>query len=244
MKTKHFLLLVSCLIPTLGHGYWEVTSCNEYSVPVFNHPENCKNPQTRCFTHPGYSSAKVTGCASTDCSSGTTWEEYIIGEGIGSSLGKCSGGNSSGMPECYVYSGGSYKCAAGCYGAANYTGTSISGCEKCPENATCANACQGCSFSCNKDYYISGKYCLPCPDHAVCSGGVSRFVCSNGYYKNSNYCAECPYSTDRSPASGNNLQRGSSNNATDITGCYQLSGYPFTDSTGSYNFSSKCYYSK
>lgn len=53
----------------------------------------------------------------------------------------------------------SYKCNSGYYGTAT---SALSGCTKCPSNATCTGG-NNSTFKCNKGYYKNGTSCSPCP---------------------------------------------------------------------------------
>ncbi len=243
MKAKNLLLLASCLIPTVGYaGYYEVTTCSSSSVTVFT-GDNCNSSQTICYTHPGYmSGAKVVGCKQSDCRSGCTWKQFVFTSVNPTQLGGCTCPSTS-IPECYETQSSStqpYKCKAGCYGVAVYTGNSVKGCTKCPANASCSGG-NYTNFKCNNGYYSVNNQCAPCPANASCSN--NNFICNTHYYKNGNSCEPCPLSPDKSPASSNKQVLGTTGgNATSITECYLMASYPFTDSTGQYEFTQDCYY--
>lgn len=98
----------------------------------------------------------------------------------------------------------SYSCISGFYGSPTNT---LTGCNKCPENATCPG---GTTFKCNKGYY----YYFP-DNERVAS------------------CRQCPL-TGTTKGIG----------AISITECYIPSGTTGRDSTGSYTYTSDCYYAQ
>ncbi|MDE6481825.1 MAG: hypothetical protein K2L25_03350 [Alphaproteobacteria bacterium] len=57
----------------------------------------------------------------------------------------------------------SYKCNSGYYGTAT---SALSGCTKCPSNATCAGG-NNSTFKCNKGYYKNGTSCSLCPFFSI-----------------------------------------------------------------------------
>lgn len=101
------------------------------------------------------------------------------------------------------------------------------------------------SLSCATGYYGTPSYtyyngdafggCVKCPANtATCSG--TTFTCAKGYYKNGFSCTRCP-------SSGGVYGTTASTGATSITQCYIPSGTSMSDGTGTYTYTSNCYYS-
>ena len=68
--------------------------------------------------------------------------------------------------------------------------------------------------------------------YAACVAGAKTYTsCNAGYYLSGGLCLTCP--------SGGTSAAG----ATSITSCYLPSGTTGSDSTGSYTYTSNCYYS-
>lgn len=81
--------------------------------------------------------------------------------------------------------------------------------------------------SCNAGFYLSGGTCL---------------VCSTDTYKDTvgaETCTPCPYLDD---VQGHTSGTAAANHDS-ITDCFVLSGTGFSDISGSYSFTSNCYYS-
>lgn len=104
-----------------------------------------------------------------------------------------------------------------------------------PNNSMNTLACASGYYGSASLNYMAGTYqgCTKCPSNATCAGGNgSTFVCNANYYKNGGrFCSACP-------SSGR-----SSRGSTSITSCYLPSGTTGSDSTGSYTYTSNCYYS-
>lgn len=101
-------------------------------------------------------------------------------------------------------------------------------------------------LSCASGYYGTPQYvyyrgdafsgCVKCPANtATCSG--TTFTCARGYYKDGNKCTRCPSSDG---VYGTTALSG----ATSITQCYIPSGSQMSDNTGTYTYTSNCYYSE
>lgn len=100
------------------------------------------------------------------------------------------------------------------------------------------------TFKCATGYYGTAKYrytnssdqftgCYKCPENATCT--TSGFTCNQGYYANRATCVKCP-------SSGGTPGTTAGAGATSITACYIPYGMSITDETGSYIFTSHCYY--
>lgn len=161
---------------------------------------------------------------------------------------------SSGTFSCYCQETSTYKCAAGYYGSPT---SSSSSCTKCPDGKTSspgATMASQCTDEGNLGDTIS---CIGCPTQslswtAAADGYQARCVistcevrCASGYYgsasintKNSTMsgCNLCPTSGG---VAGN-----SAAGSTSITGCYIPSGTSFTDGTGTFSYTSNCYWSE
>lgn len=110
---------------------------------------------------------------------------------------------------------------------------------RCTPTGTSCSACT--SYSCNSGYYgtatSSSAGCVACPSNATCAGGNdSTFVCNRGYYKNGTTCNRCP--TEDGVTYGTTKDAG----ATSMTECYMPANTSVTDWTGTYIFTSDCYY--
>ncbi|MDR2413227.1 MAG: hypothetical protein LBD50_03390 [Rickettsiales bacterium] len=125
-----------------------------------------------------------------------------------------------------------YSCGQGYYGSATSDST---GCIACPSNATC-NGGNGSTFLCNGGYYKSGTGCIACPSNATCNGGdSSTFSCNGGYYKSGAACANCAANTGHPSAT-------SLAGAAMINGCYLPAGTTGNDTSGSFAYTSNCFY--
>jgi len=79
--------------------------------------------------------------------------------------------------------------------------------------------------SCNAGYYMSGTVCKPCP--------VGTYKSTSGTQTS---CTTCP-------TSGGVAGTTESQGSTAVTQCYIPAGTSFSDSTGTYEYTDKCYYS-
>ena len=116
----------------------------------------------------------------------------------------------------------------------------------CPEtiqNNTCANVCECYEYgecvytSCKSGYYMptnSQGDCVACPANATCSGGTALFSCNAGYYRNGTSCSRCP--------SSGGVYGTSAAGSTKITDCYLPASTTGSDSTGTFTYTSNCYY--
>lgn len=90
---------------------------------------------------------------------------------------------------------------------------------------------------CAAGEYGTAPNCKTCPSNANCPGGNgSTFYCNVGYYKYGSTCSRCP-------SSGGVYGTTASSGATAITACYLPSGTTGSDETGSFTYTSNCYYS-
>lgn len=106
----------------------------------------------------------------------------------------------------------------------------------CKDGCPCSLLATSYSCRCNSGYYSTGGNesecsCLKCPVANSTCYNANSFSCNAGYYKNGNACTLCP--DGGTSASG----------ATSITSCYIRSGTTGSDSTGTYTYTSNCYYS-
>lgn len=105
-------------------------------------------------------------------------------------------------------------------------------CASVPTGCPCAVYCeylQSARCNCNSGYHsekITGSFI-----HNDCKCVVNP-KCPAGQYGDGTNCTACP-----SPGT-------SASGATNITDCYVSSGVNMTDSTGTYQFTSKCSYTK
>ncbi|HNY24995.1 MAG TPA: hypothetical protein PKJ33_00390 [Alphaproteobacteria bacterium] len=82
--------------------------------------------------------------------------------------------------------------------------------------------------SCDAGYYLSGGVCSVCPTDTY-----KDTISAAGS------CTSCPYLQDvQGHTSGTSYT-----NHDSITDCFVLSGTTFSDTSGSYSFTSNCYYS-
>lgn len=82
------------------------------------------------------------------------------------------------------------------------------------------------------------RYCTPCSQYGECEWGV-HYRCAPNYYGKTtdgeSGCSPCP--------SSGTVSGRSDGGAESITECYIPSGSTGTDSSGSFTYTSKCYYS-
>lgn len=114
---------------------------------------------------------------------------------------------------------------------------------QCTPTGTSCSLCT--SYSCDSGYYgtatSASAGCTVCPSNATCTGGNdSTFLCDKGYYKSSTSCSRCPSETnyDGTRIYGTTTDTG----AISMTDCYMPKNTPITDWTGTYEFTSDCYY--
>lgn len=90
---------------------------------------------------------------------------------------------------------------------------------------------------CPEGTYGTSPNCKTCPTFASCPGGNgSIFYCNKGYYKDDTRCTRCPkYDNVYGTTSGSG--------ATAVTQCYIASGVELSDETGTFTYTSNCYYS-
>ena len=106
---------------------------------------------------------------------------------------------------------------------------------QCTPSGTSCSRCT--TYKCDSGYYgtatSASAGCTVCPSNATCAGGNdSTFVCSRGYYKDGDKCTKCP-----SPGTTGLL-----GGAEAITECYIMTGYSFSDDSGSVMYTGNCYY--
>lgn len=94
------------------------------------------------------------------------------------------------------------------------------------------------TYSCIEGFYgnptSAQGTCRECPANATCPGGTD-YLCNKGYFYNAaNKITPC----ERCPLPGTTAGLG----ATDVTDCYIAAGSIGRDTTGTYTYSSDCYY--
>lgn len=92
-----------------------------------------------------------------------------------------------------------YRCAKGYYGRP----LGLTGCEKCPDNATCITGAT--TFECKPGYYretLQATSCTKCPDNATCD--ATTFKCNPGYYRATGEAKKCEICPVPSTFSENN----------------------------------------
>lgn len=106
----------------------------------------------------------------------------------------------------------------------------------CINECPCSTIPYSYSCDCDSGYYPINQGSLSCtcdgvcPTNSTCTS-TSSFSCNRGFYKNGSSCTACP-GGGTTPRSG----------ATSVTSCYLAAGATGSDSSGSYTFTSDCYY--
>lgn len=117
----------------------------------------------------------------------------------------------------------------------------------------CNSSTNKCEYRCAAGYYQSGfalvtnpVSCKTCPTNATCAAGTTKPSCNKGYYLNntSSTTFNPTYTCPRCPSSGGVYGTTAAAGAKSITSCYIASGTSFTDTTGTWTYSSNCYYSE
>lgn len=111
---------------------------------------------TTSTTGPFCQSNTLKTCCKTcsNCTSDTTWSAYVTGyEKKVTATCSCTGKCTKSI---------SVRCAVGYYGSGTLSSSGATGCQKCPDNATCTGG-NGYGYACNVGYYRSGSGCVRCP---------------------------------------------------------------------------------
>ena len=133
------------------------------------------------------------------------------------------------------------KCNVGYYGD---TGALNPECKKCPDNAT-TNQSGSMTIGeclCKAGYYGTltdeNSICMKCPANSTSTAGsktIDDCKCNKGYYKNGASCERCP-------SIGNVYGTTETSGATSINQCYMPLNTDIEDETGTFDFTSDCYY--
>lgn len=129
---------------------------------------------------------------------------------------------------------------------------------KTGNQSLCNTSTQKCQYRCAPGYYRSGLSlpnspltCKPCPTNGTCAAGVSKPTCNKGYYmydasqsSSGGVTIGKTYECRRCPSSGGVYGTTSAAGAESITECYLPSGTTGSDATGSFTYTSNCYYSE
>ncbi|MDR2413102.1 MAG: solute carrier organic anion transporter [Rickettsiales bacterium] len=126
-----------------------------------------------------------------------------------------------------------------------------------------SNLCvAGVAITCNSGYKVSGSSCIPCNGCASCDSdsfysdvsgknyqsrttrtcncetcqSSTSYRCKSGYFGTSQSCTSC------ATATGNSAATSIAGMNTLITQCQLSEGYGQSDTTGSWTYSSACYY--
>ena len=115
----------------------------------------------------------------------------------------------------------------------------------CNVDCPCSLCAQTGYCTCNAGYYAKVTYdnnCFSdcdcsgvCPSNSTCTSATS-FTCNKGYWKNGSVCTSCP------PSNYGGYGTTASTGATSISECYLPAGTTSSDTTGTFQFTQKCYF--
>lgn len=167
-----------------GFGTLECRSVetNDYPNYYFVYDCDCPNGYTKVYSNIGlctsgdrdanrrYVSGCQCNCDNCPPETTTTNGAYIT---IQHKYCDCGGAR----PQC-TNSNVTYKCAANYYGSAQMTNGTLTGCTRCPANASCPAGST--TFLCNQGYYQNGDVCTRCPADANGVQGTTKSTGAKG----------------------------------------------------------------
>ena len=232
------ILTLTALYATITNGAYAVTAstctqttmCTE-SSKIYNIAQNCNGTTSTCYSS-GVGLTSCSACISgyelttlttsvSECSGTVSYKSCVAKDSGGDSGGGSSGGGLGG--ECSGPSTSS-SCPSICSSESLYSKISTGYVAKCASIGSGSAKSYYCEYSCAAGYYGTAKN-----NCSVTSPDMSG-------------CTQCPSYVNALGA----VRTGSSTQGSNktITSCYVGTLETFSDPTGTYSYTSNCYYSE